>query len=126
MEESVRGRLPFERSTKLLYFICVGLLVIAAAAPIAAGFEVLKPLDSTVASWVQRSAAITTIFALLAPEVGAIALNRLYVPGTYGDATKLETYALYAPQFGALRYWAVCITILGTLLWGYGDLLPFG
>lgn len=124
MEESVSNRLPFGRSTKLLYFVCIGLLSIAAAAPIAAGFEVLKPFDSTVAAWVQRSAAITTIFALLAPEVGAIALNRLYIPGTYGDVGKLETYALYAPRFGALRYWAVCITVLGTLLWGYGDLLP--
>jgi len=114
----------FEFSTKLLYRFCLALICIAVAAPIAAALGVLKPEAVHTAAWLQRSAAISTVFSLLEFEAAAFALGRLYMPGTYGDVDKLATYAAYVPRFNVLRYWAVGITVLGTLLWGYGDLLP--
>ncbi|HCQ48850.1 MAG TPA: hypothetical protein DIW53_19635 [Achromobacter sp.] len=100
------------------------MLVGAAIVPIAAAFGIWMPTGQTTALWFQRSGAITTVLSLLSIESLAFGMSQLLPPrGGYGDLYKLEEVPKHAPSAGWLRVMAIIITFLGTLIWGYGDLL---
>lgn len=103
------------------------MLAVAVASPIAAALGFMRPEGEGLSAWLQRSGAITTVLSLLALETLAFANSRIIPPkGGYGDVHKLALAPIYEPEIEALRVAAIIFTILGTLLWGYGDLLPLG
>ncbi|OAS92986.1 hypothetical protein A6I77_24525 [Achromobacter xylosoxidans] len=101
------------------------MLAVAVITPIAAAFSFWMPESQTTAQWLQRSGAITTVMSLLAIETLAFGISGLLpARGGFGDLYKMQAAAKHVPNVDALRALAIFITILGTLLWGYGDLIP--
>jgi len=83
----------------------------------------LKPVNESIGMWVQRSGAIIVVLALLA-EIKAISAERLaitsemsflycniYLNNKYKKKVKIVTFATYF------------VVAIGTLIWGYGDIL---
>lgn len=112
------------RSTCLLASCGALLLGLAVAAPVLAACGVMKPSGMESAAWVQRSASITAIFSLLVPVLSNFALRRLWKPGTFASLELIPTLNKYEPVFAAMNGISILFTLAGTLLWGYGDLIP--
>ncbi|WP_190977129.1 MULTISPECIES: hypothetical protein [Pseudomonas] len=97
-------------------------IVIAIAVPVLA---LLLPKPSTVelGNWFGRSGAVTTVFALLAQAVLVKAKFWITPPG-YGWVGLNEQRARYLPKFDWHENKLFVLTILGTVIWAYGD-VPF-
>jgi hypothetical protein len=99
------------------------MLAVAVAAPIAAVFVTWMPGGEVRKIWFQRSGAITTIFSLLAATLSIAAARNLYKPGTWGSLYAINVLAEYQPNLDRIERIAFVLTIIGTVVWGYGDLL---
>jgi hypothetical protein len=73
-----------------------------------------RPASEPIGVWVMRSGALVTVFAILADHLLAEGLQRLPNP-----------LIRYAPWMSFQRKLLALQVILGTVIWGYGDLLPF-
>ena len=71
--------------------------------------------------WVQRSGASTSIYALLSNTVAEMGLRKLNKPGEMGSRIKLEVLSEVTRPFEMVRWTALVVTVLGTVIWGYGD-----
>lgn len=117
------------RHRTLMYvFGSSALLLIAVGAPALAALGFLwKPADASIASWVQRSAAMTVSLALLAQVLANRAADHLLPPrGGFADDEFIAIYRTYATAFTWINRGAIVLTVVGSVLWGYGDLLPLG
>lgn len=99
---------------------CKTLLCVAFFAPLFAIFDI-RPSFETIEVWFQRSGAITTVYALLSTTVADMGLRKLHRPGEYGDLYKLQVLDEFANSFEKVRWIALVLTVIGTLIWGYGD-----
>lgn len=88
--------------------------------PFVAFFDI-RPSFEALEVWVQRSGAITSIYALLSTTVADMGLRKLHRPGEAGDLYKLEVLEEVSFKFEFLRWIALFVTVIGTLVWGYGD-----
>ncbi len=73
-------------------------------------------------SWVARSGAVTTVFAILA-EVILIRARLSITPGGLGWIGLKEQRDEFIPKFHTPELLILILTIVGTLIWGYGDLI---
>lgn len=99
---------------------CKALLGVAFIMPFLAPFDI-RPSFESVEVWFQRSGAITSIYALLSTTVadmGQRSLNRL---GKTNDPHKREVLDEFAWSFEKVRLAALVLTVVGTVIWGYGD-----
>ena len=111
------------RSTANKYlWACYVLLLIATIAPIYAPFDSMPSFES-VEVWFQRSGALTTVFALLTTLLRDMGMRTLHKPGHWGDALKLEVLSEVEARFEWIFWTAFTLTIIGTVVWGYGDTL---
>lgn len=117
-QEALKGshRRKSSRYVRAAYF----LLFIAVVSPIAAIFD-SRPSFETIEVWFQRSGALTTVFALLATQMKAMGQEGLHEPGTWGDELKLAVLKEFDFRFKAIFWVAFILTVLGTIIWGYGD-----
>ena len=109
-------------TTKLkaeLYFIA-SLCVLAVAVELFSLCPVLRPSSESVASWFQRSGAITTVFAVFAQYRIGNFLESIR-GGTFAESWWL--YDLFKTQQYLMSWVIAAITIWGAFVWGYGDLL---
>lgn len=109
-------------TTKLkveLYFIAF-LCASAIAVELLSFCSALRPSSESVASWFQRSGAITSIFSVFAQYRIGNFLESIR-GGTFAESWWL--YNLFkTPQY--LMSWVIAaIAIWGAFVWGYGDLL---
>lgn len=95
-------------------------IAIAVVAPILSLFD-LRPSYESAEVWFQRSGALTTIFALLTNQIKDVGSQALHVPGTLGDDVKLKVLAEFERHFQIIFAVAFVLTVVGTLVWGYGD-----
>lgn len=102
------------------------LLLIAIAAPVFSALGWLwKPDGIPVAAWLQRSAAVTVSLALLAQVLANKAADHLLPSGgVFGNQERVAIYHAFAGDFRWLNRLSVLLTVVGSVLWGYGDLLP--
>jgi len=114
-----------ERRIKIYFGVCIVLLAIAAVAPLAAGtlFLSMKPEADSLAEWIERSGAITTVFSLLVVSVSSEGLKGLWIPGQMADLDKIEILNKFKPRFAWCENIALVLTIIGTVIWGYGSAL---
>jgi hypothetical protein len=49
--------------------------------------------------------------------------NTLHKPGTWGDKQKLEVLDEFGLRFSIAEWSSLGLTITGTFIWGYGDLI---
>jgi hypothetical protein len=82
----------------------------------------LRPAAESVGTWWQRAGAPIAILAFLAQNKAQY-LGALITPGSF-TSPEMESLRLsYKPsqQFGACA--ASALTVAGTVIWGYGDLV---
>lgn len=101
--------------------------LIALPIPFLAYYGVLMPVEDQLAVWFQRSGSLITIFAVIAE------LTMLKIPEIINaDGNTLIGNVMYAPfdqgtiqekLFIFYRYLGGFLIILGTIIWGYGDLI---
>lgn len=100
------------------------MLAIAVIVPLAALFIPWVPNGDTQAVWFQRSGAVTTVFSLLAATLSISASRNLFKPGTWGSLYAINVLAEYQPNLDRIERISFFLTLVGTLIWGYGD-IPF-
>lgn len=98
------------------------LVVFAIAAPFIALTGWLKPVDDTDAIWFQRSGAVTTIFSLLTGAGISSILNRL-CPRGMTDLNIEVIRGRFQIRFECIEIASLVATVIGTVIWGYGDIL---
>lgn len=82
----------------------------------------LRPASDSLAQWFQRAGAPVTIFAFLAQNK-ASHLGDLLTPGTFGSPEVMALRSRYLPKQKRGLWFATCLTIIGTIVWAYGDIL---
>jgi hypothetical protein len=100
------------------FFIFIFLSLII---PLLSLFGLLKPACETLGVWFQRSGAASTVFAIFA-EFKADKMSNILNADMVGP-TFHKTYEKYLFQVKVYNYAAISFIVLGTLIWGYGDLL---
>lgn len=88
------------------------LMGMAVAIPAFSYFGLWKPENEGIASWVMRSGALATMMALMADHLLAESEPRL--------TNALSGFAL---PIRVIRKFAFLEMIIGTAIWGYGDLI---
>ena len=116
-EDLKRG---YRKTSNMYVFGAWTMIALAIAAPFLACID-YRPSFESAEVWIQRSGALTTILALLTNQLKDMGSRTLHVPGTWGDAVKLEVLAEFERSFDRIFWVAFILTIIGTLIWGYGD-----
>jgi hypothetical protein len=114
--------MPITATTKLkaeLYLI-VFLCLSAIAVETLSLCSVLRPSTESLASWFQRSGAITSIFSAFAQYRISGFLESIR-GGTFAESWPL--YHLFKNHYYVLSWVIAALTVWGAFVWGYGDLL---
>ncbi|MEX0297077.1 hypothetical protein AAH995_27830 [Pseudomonas putida] len=120
MDSAEELKAKYRKSAKRYLRGCWALLAVAVAAPLVAFFDI-RPSFESMEVWVQRSGASTSIYALLSNTVAEMGLRKLNKPGEMGSRIKLEVLSEVSRSFEIVRWTALVVTVLGTVIWGYGD-----
>lgn len=111
-----------EERIRLVRVHLAALLLLAIVATVAPLFGFFKPASETLGVWWQRGGAPTVVFAFLAQNKAQL-LGALLTPGSF---TSDEMEALRKKYKGSHQIGAAgasVLTVSGTVVWGYGDLL---
>ncbi|MEY1594103.1 hypothetical protein AB3K92_35445 [Burkholderia sp. Bmkn7] len=82
----------------------------------------LRPASDSMAQWFQRTGAPVTVFAFLAQNKAGH-LSALLTPGGFGSAELVLLRKQYMPkQKWGMRV-SIGLTVVGTIVWAYGDIL---
>lgn len=110
------------RSVARRLYFCVTLIAAALALPLLAYLGWMKPALKSPGSWFQRSGALTT---LAAAWVQVLLLRFQSNVTLTGFVKTIEKYPIqrYTQLYNVLLYAAGTVALLGTAIWGYGDLL---
>jgi len=98
-------------------------VVISIVTPVLSVFDAFRPASETFATWFQRSGSIMVVFALIS-EMRAYQMFDIFKPAGYVDITYTETEKKYSSQVTMCNIIAFTLIVVGTLIWGYGD-IPF-
>lgn len=110
-----------ERRIKLTVLWAIALCVIAIAVPCLSAFvPVLKPNSEHTNLWFQRSGSLMTVIAVFA-NVKAASLLELIRGGTFGESWNM--HHKYITLQKVANWTSVLLVCVGTIIWGYGDLL---
>ena len=96
---------------------------VAVAIPVAALAAVWA--TNSQALWIARSGALMACVAFLA-HLSAGSMSKVLSPGGMVGMTYSTTRAKYIKQIKRYDKIAIAIVILGTVVWGFGDLVPVG
>jgi hypothetical protein len=95
---------------------------LALITPLIALFIPYMPENETLFTWFQRSGSAIVVFGLLA-EARAVNCFFILNPVGFGDIRINEARAKYLKYPAALNISSFSIIALGTVIWGYGDIL---
>lgn len=100
----------------------IALLLLAMIATIVPLLGVFKPAGEILGVWWQRGGAPTVVFAFLAQNKAQY-LGSLLTPGSFtcDEMESLRSKYIVSHQIGVGA--ASSLTVSGTVVWGYGDLL---
>ncbi|KAA0012978.1 hypothetical protein F0A17_08635 [Billgrantia pellis] len=107
-----------KKSMRLIVFLLATTLVI----PLAALYFPWRPEAETLGTWFQRSGSIMTILCIsIDTKLFSIYvwLNSEDEPSVHVERFKAKYYYRYK----AMSILAFLLTIMGTTIWGYGDLI---
>jgi hypothetical protein len=96
--------------------------VIAIIFPIMSALGFLKPEAEELAIWVQRSGAVVVFLCVVSEYYISKLLGILNPPGFTSVGTQSIQKKLYNP-LRIMQLIGLVLGAIGTLLWGYGDLL---
>lgn len=124
---NVAGGAETPRRYRSTTWICYGIvmLLIASAifAPLYSWLGSWMPASESKAVWIQRSGAITTLFSFMAGAMIVFSSGRLHTPGHFADANRYPILQEFRWLFGLAESLIFVLSIVGTIIWGYGDLL---
>ncbi|MDD1016858.1 hypothetical protein [Pseudomonas rubra] len=103
-----------------LSWVIVGLAIVIPIMALSIPFPRFDGLDR--AGWFSRSGSVTTVFAILA-EVILIRAKLSITPLGFGWEGLQEQRDKFIPKFEGPELLILILTVFGTLVWGYGDLL---
>lgn len=113
----------YELKVKSTWRFVIFLLALAALLLIALPCaNALRPASDSIAQWFQRAGAPVTVFAFLAQNK-ASHLGDLLTPGSFGSPELMALRSRYLPKQKRGLWFATCLTIIGTVVWAYGDIL---
>jgi hypothetical protein len=96
--------------------------LVAVAIPICALCLPIRPSGEPVGVWFQRSGSVMTVLCLVLDLKVFAIHSRLFPPG-FVDKGFAEFKAKYLPIYKGLTILLLVLTAVGTIIWGYGDLL---
>lgn len=106
----------FKAELYFITFLCASAILVE----LLAFCTSLRPNSESLASWFQRSGAITSIFSAFAQ----------YRIGNFGESIRGGTFAeswwlyrLFKTNHYVMSWVIAAITVWGAFVWGYGDLL---
>ncbi|MBQ0761395.1 MAG: hypothetical protein KBT78_01015 [Marinobacter psychrophilus] len=99
----------------------IPLLLIAALIPFLATVEALRPEAEDTALWFQRSGSLTVLFAVLS-EFRLQTVDEHINPRGIWDSFQENMKQKYSRKHFLLSAISVLLAIIGTIIWGYGDL----
>lgn len=105
---------PQEVTRRLL--LSGALVFLAVLPPVFALLGMLKPEAETLASWFQRSGSLSVMLAVFA-ELMLFKLQKY--PGVTGFIDVKDGWSL---SYRVIAYAAGFVGIVGTVIWGYGDI----
>jgi uncharacterized membrane protein len=87
-------------------------------------FVIRNPFEEPLGLWLQRSGSIISLLAVIAEVVFVAKLNKLVRISHWAKLT-CEVYLdiKYKPLLNISIFITIVLVILGTLIWGYGDIL---
>ena len=104
--------------------ICGLLLLGAVAIPTLAYIGILMPANETIATWLQRSGSIMVFLALLSEYMLFTIHGLIYMSGIC-DEHLWPMRIKYGKLHTALSLTSFTAAAIGTIIWGYGDLINF-
>ncbi|ENB9665506.1 hypothetical protein [Pseudomonas putida] len=74
-------------------------------------------------SWISRSGAVMAGFAYLS-SLGAQGMSDVLIPNGYAGQTFADLPERYGSQITLFKKISVVLVLIGTAVWGFGDLIP--
>jgi len=112
----------YEQEIRSTLIYSIPLAVLAVIAPVLVYYSYFIPENEVLSVWFQRSGSLTVIFAVWF-EYNLSKINEhINLSGIVID----EQQALsekYSFRYKSAQYIGVVLAIMGTIIWGYGDLL---
>ncbi|WP_110812368.1 MULTISPECIES: hypothetical protein [unclassified Pseudomonas] len=119
----VNRQAAFRKQAWLDYCGVTALLLIALAVPALSFLEAARPSGESLGVWFQRSGAITTVFSMFAAATNKVLVDRLHVPGTWGDDDGLAVLEGFKVRLAVANKLSFGLIVIGTVVWGYGDVI---
>lgn len=112
----------YEQDAKKYRLVVIFAWLAFAAIPLLAILGFLKPSDEPLNIWFQRSGSIMVLIASFA-EYYSIKMDNVFSPTLLANEPLFNTKAKYCLQAKKLMAISAIFIGLGTLVWGYGDVL---
>lgn len=113
----------YRSTTWVCYCVVLLLLAVALAAPMYSIFGEWMADGEKRGIWIQRSGAVTTLFSFIAGGMAVFTSGRLHTPGFFGDANRIPILMEFRGRFQFAESAIFILSICGTVIWGYGDLV---
>ncbi|MBC3493586.1 hypothetical protein [Pseudomonas taiwanensis] len=113
----------YRSTTWVCYCIVLLLIAAAVAAPLYSMLGDWMATGEKRGIWIQRSGAVTTLFSFIAGAMVVFTSGRLHTPGFWGDSNRIPILIEFRGRFQFAEAAIFLLSIFGTVLWGYGDLI---
>ncbi|WP_445510115.1 hypothetical protein [Salinicola sp. V024] len=110
-----------ERQVVKALWSCVPLIILGGLIPVVAYFSFFRPESEAADIWFQRSGSISVIFGVWTEYSLSKVNEHINLSGiVVSDQTELsERFKL---RYRIAQYLGAALAIIGTVIWGYGDL----
>lgn len=131
MTESIKNELKINeakviKKIEMQLYIGCGLLIFSNIIIILAFYGTLLPENETPETWFARSGAAVTVLSLFSFDTNNRIYQLLNPIGVVGGSSiniNVEKRDLLLQYSNLLKYLSLVLAIIGTLIWGYGDIL---
>jgi hypothetical protein len=100
---------------------CGVLIFLAIIIPFTAFFVTWRPREETLPLWFQRSGSIVTVFAVYI-QFELLSIQGFVNPNGIISEEQGERHEKYHIFYDVISLFDIALIIIGTLIWGYGDI----
>ncbi|WNC88725.1 hypothetical protein RI103_13535 [Paraburkholderia sp. FT54] len=111
-----------ELRIRRLIFWMSAFAIIAVISMLLPFINATRPASQTLGAWWSRAGAPMTVFAIFSQNV-ATRLGEHLQFGAFGSSEMVALRQKYLPVHAVGFRLSIILTVVGTLIWGYGDLL---
>jgi hypothetical protein len=110
----------YETRVRRAFLWAFMLCLCAVIPPLLSLAGMFRPPAEPPGQWFERSGAVMTVFAVFA-QFKANSIATMIAGGTFGESW--EAYRKYKGTLAWVAGLSLVLVVLGTVVWGYGDLL---